>query len=91
MPKKLLVGILFRAITAVVIALPVVGSLVGAALLNHFLGWEGKAFLVVLAGGLSTLALFLALFWVMEDCESDVKEWLDSIDQVKQGRPMSYD
>lgn len=83
MTKKLIVGIVFRVLALLSVVIPFVISLVVAVLLNHFLGWEGRAGLMVLAGVALSVAMGVAMFWFLDDCNTQIHEWINSVGQKK--------
>jgi hypothetical protein len=67
--------------------MPIMVSLIAAALLNHFYSWEGKASLVVLAGLVGTVALTVSMFWILDECDSEIKTWLESLEKEEPKQP----
>jgi MFS family permease len=79
MNRKLLVGIVFRISMLGLVAFPVTTSLIGAALLHTLYGWEWRGFMVVIAGILGTVAMVVALLWILADCDAEIQAWLAAI------------
>lgn len=88
MTRRLVVKILVHLGLSWLVALPVMLALVAAAILHHYYGWEGRGFLIVIAGIVGSISNGIGVYAVLEECSRDIDEWIDSIG--REPRPMSY-
>lgn len=89
--KVVLLGVLVRWVFLIVIAAPVMLSILAAISMYTFYDWQGRAALLILAGVIGTVANIVAACWAWEEC--DLIRWLASLDfeeVERKGRPL-YD
>lgn len=76
MNRKLKRAVSFHLVSGLVIVTPFLVSILIAIIGATYWNWEGRGFLIMLAGFVVSIVFVFLFFWFMDSFSEEVEEWI---------------